>query len=402
MAPPKSRMWKHMFEKHPTLVLKRICKLCPIGDPKRIVGCGTDPKKLNTSNMIQHAKKHHKAEYEADEKLHEEEYGKKRKEPDSLFDPSPTPKKQNTLFASWDKIKIWDVNDDRAKEINIRLAKILVGGCYPINICEDAFFLDLMSILHKNYKVPCRDFMTRKVIPSMNDSVTDKVKGILQNADNMSFTTDIWTAPHANDCFLSFTAHIMTKEFDNHCVVLRAYHFDERHTAEQVTVTLDQIMIEYGIPKSKIHYIVSDNASAMVKGVTDVDVPHLSCFLHTLNLIINNSIFVQESNKKLIDKCKQLVSLYKKSPIAKSEFDNIKVDDDQHDPGRKLRLIQDIAIRWNSTHKMLKRIFECKSKVAAFLCETTIDINIDITCDDWIKIEKLVIILGQFDAITNQ
>ena len=107
---------------------------------------------------------------------------------------------------------------------------------------------------------------------------------------------------------------------------------------------------------------------------------------------------------RLIDKCKKLVKFYKKSPLAKSEFDSIEVEEGEESEfsSRALRLIQDIAIRWNSTCKMLARIWECKPRVATFLCETTLDIDIEITREDWIRIEKLVKILKQFEAITNQ
>ena len=252
----------------------------------------------------------------------------KRKTPDFGFE-TPTPsKKQNTLVECFERVKVWDVTDPRAIIINIKMAKWLVGGCHPINICEEPLFRDMISSLNKNYKVPSRDYITRRVIPSMNESINTRIMDILADAENISFSTDIWTSPHALDCFISLTGHILTKDFDAHCVILKAQHFDEKHIADQVSINLEKMLSEFKVEKGKVHYIVSDNASNKVKGVLDTDIAHLSCFLHTLNLIITNSIFVQDTNKKLIDKCKKLVSFYKKSPLAKAEFDNIHVDDE--------------------------------------------------------------------------
>ena len=405
MPPKKTLIWT-LFNVHPTDRTYRICKLCPVSEPKRNVKCGTDPKRLTSSNIQQHAALHHPKEYN-ETKLEQEKIDKqvkKRKTPDSGFSPCSTAKKQNTLHQCFEKKKLWDVTDSRASPTNTAIAKWIVAGCHPINIVEEPFFREMIGTLSNNYQVPSRDFITRRVIPSMNESLTSRIFDLMENVDNMSFSTDIWTAPHVNDCFLSLTGHFLTRDFDAHCVVLKAMHFDERHTADQISINLQKMLSEYNIPQSKVHYIVSDNASNITKGVVDIDVPHLSCFLHTLNLIINNSIFVQETNKTLIDKCKKLVKFYKKSPLAKSEFDSIEVEEGEESEfsSRALRLIQDIAIRWNSTCKMLARIWECKPRVATFLCETTLDIDIEITREDWIRIEKLVKILKQFEAITNQ
>ena len=118
------------------------------------------------------------------------------------------------------------------------------------------------------------------------------MKQTVDSAVHISFTTDIWTSI-SNDAFMSFTGHCVNKSFNNISVVLRVIPFPELHTAANICTTIQEIMEEFKILPSEIHLIVRDNAANVVKGVTDTGYDGLSCFLHTLQLVIHDCIFEQ-------------------------------------------------------------------------------------------------------------
>ncbi|CAL4064803.1 unnamed protein product, partial [Meganyctiphanes norvegica] len=110
----------------------------------------------------------------------------------------------------------------------------------------------------------------------------------------------------------------------------------------------------------------------------------------------NKSIFEQPGVNSLLIKCKTIVTYYKKSPEAKEKYRNIQIDlgMDQH------KLIQDIAIRWNSTFNMLVRMVQDKDALVLFLSNAT-KLDVTIRADEWTKMANLVKILGKFNEITN-
>ena len=56
---------------------------------------------------------------------------------------------------------------------------------------------------------------------------------------------------------------------------------------------------EYHIPDNKVHCIVHDSASNMIKGIDQSKFDALACFTHTNQLALKECIFTQESVKKL-------------------------------------------------------------------------------------------------------
>ena len=73
---------------------------------------------------------------------------------------------------------------------------------------------------------------------------------------------------------------------------------------------------------------VSDNAMNMVNGVTNAGITHLSCFLHTLHLIVKKSIFCQPGVDSLIKKCKSIVTSNKRSSTEKYLFENLEIEEE--------------------------------------------------------------------------
>lgn len=66
---------------------------------------------------------------------------------------------------------------------------------------------------------------------------------------------------------------------------------------------------------------------------------------------------------------------------------------------RRLNLIQDVSVRWNSTFNMLVRIYKLKSEVKDF-CREEKKVS-DLTIEQWRHVEYLIEILYPFCIHTN-
>lgn len=56
------------------------------------------------------------------------------------------------------------------------------------------------------------------------------------------------------------------------------------HDAKNISETLEKLLAEYEFPKEKIHLILRDGASAMVKATFLLGIDSFHCFLHVINL----------------------------------------------------------------------------------------------------------------------
>ncbi|XP_067624170.1 E3 SUMO-protein ligase ZBED1-like isoform X5 [Eurosta solidaginis] len=91
---------------------------------------------------------------------------------------------------------------------------------------------------------------------------------------------------------------------------------------------------------------------------------NLPCLAHTLNLVVQNSLLQDKDNihlAPLLQKCKTIVTFFKKSSNATELF---KKAQNTETP---LKLIQEVATRWNSSYMMIKRILETIDAISSVL-----------------------------------
>lgn len=79
---------------------------------------------------------------------------------------------------------------------------------------------------------------------------------------------------------------------------------------------------------------------------------HLPCFAHTLNLIVKDSLAAVTELDDLRSKVRRVVGFFRSSCTAKEKLDNL-----QKDLKMPQLLLQEVETRWNSTDLMLERLF---------------------------------------------
>ncbi|XP_065667948.1 zinc finger BED domain-containing protein 4-like [Hydra vulgaris] len=189
----------------------------------------------------------------------------------------------------------------------------------PFSIVEDTGFNELIKDAYPNYKLPCRTYFSQNIIPSMYDELFEDIKKKISAANYLSLTTDIWTADTAKIAFLSITGHLIySTKFSQETAVLRVIHFPENQTGVHIKEYLQKGLESFEIPLSKIHLIVTDNASSIKAARNKFD--HLPTA------------------------CAKLKSIQQQ------------LSTEAH------KMKQDVPTRWNSSFEMLQRTFEDASK----------------------------------------
>ena len=88
-----------------------------------------------------------------------------------------------------------------------------------------------------------------------------------------------------------------------------AWQFDESHTAANISAAILSHVCFWEI-EEKIVCIVQDNAANMIAGMNCANLKSLSCFAHSLQLIIKDGVLTQPAVQQLLSTARLLVGHY--------------------------------------------------------------------------------------------
>ena len=173
---------------------------------------------------------------------------------------------------------------------------------------------------------------------------------LLQELDKVhqfGITTDLWSHDSTGHSYITITAQYIS-DWQVQSNILATRLLDERHTAENIRVTVKAVLEEFHADRPS-NVFVTDNASNMRAAFREQK--WIGCACHNLNLVLSHS-FERRHNEhdecsmpdevfKLIDVCKEIVTLGKRSKL------NAQL-------GKTLK--QCVATRWNSVLTTLQSV----------------------------------------------
>lgn len=335
-------------------------------------------KNATTTPMINHLKRKHEEEY-------------------IEFQGETSRKKltQPTIVNALESCSKWGIEDHRAKSIHYVIGEMIALDNLPYSVVTNKGFQRLMTKVVPQYTIPGRKYFTEKIVPDIYERLVRVIKNKLVDLHHVSLTSDLWTCSHTNESFISFTGHWFDKDFKYNHVVLNCRHFPGSHTSELISNAFFDMLQMWDINISKIHLLVRDNGANIVKGCKEAGIPSVSCFIHTLQLVITQSIDSQRSVVDLIATCKKIVGHFNHSSTACSKLKEIQAELNV----APNKLIQDVSTRWNSTFLMIKRIHEQKRALTIYSADNNLD---NITVNQWMLMEPMINLLQPFDEITNK
>ncbi|KAM4546398.1 E3 SUMO-protein ligase ZBED1-like [Fundulus diaphanus] len=118
--------------------------------------------------------------------------------------------------------------------------------------------------------------------------------------------------------------------------------------------------------------LVTDNAANMICAAEIGKFPHVKCFAHTLNLAVQRALKLPTVSR-LLDRVRRVAAYFHRSTKAKHLFEeNQKVVLKLTSP---LKLITDVATRWNSGLDMMERFLQLQAAVHATLLSPALNVD---------------------------
>ena len=239
----------------------------------------------------------------------------------------------------------------------------------PYNIVEgDAFkrlnFADPAGA--RRYELKTEKFFRTTLMPATYEKVANRVRGLMSQADWVSFTTDGWTNPPKTCSLLSFTAHFFHQS-TRQKVLLTAMVLEQDHTGAYLASKLTGAIETWKL-EGKVHMGLRDNAANMVSAMRIAKVEDFGCMAHTLQLVLHDALFTvfsQSTVETIVKKSRRIVTHFKHSEQASHHLADCQKSCDV--PAHKL--IQDVETRWNSTFLMLQRVSEQRKALRLYNVE---------------------------------
>ncbi len=123
----------------------------------------------------------------------------------------------------------------------------------------------------------------------MNKKYRKSVKNLKKLKTLIALTTDIWTCRQTKG-FVTVTAHFISHDFNFRSVVLETVITTKNHAAQNIAEELTHVCSKWEI-LDKVFCVVTDDAANMSSAIKNImNLSHLPCFAHTLNLVVQDSV----------------------------------------------------------------------------------------------------------------
>ncbi|XP_044586625.1 zinc finger BED domain-containing protein 6-like [Cotesia glomerata] len=277
-------------------------------------------------------------------------------------------------------------------------------------MCRKSGLKKFVRTVSPLYKLPCRKTVTSLIENRYNTTKSILIKRI-DEADFVSFTSDILTITNSTRSFLVLTVHFIDSTKGNNSTSLQsinlcAQKLSQSHTAEYIKEIWNGICEEFEIDKSKIVSISTDGGANMVAAVrlflgNDYRIP---CMAHSLNLIVDGVLREVHAFSALCDHVKSIVTFFKQSVNASDQLRAEQIASGKKE-GEALTLIQAVSTRWNSCLDMLVRFVELSALVAKILAtksQTNKNTPDMVATSQLNIIRDLIKLLGPFKEATEE
>lgn len=279
---------------------------------------------------------------------------------------------------------------NKIHQLDEQLVKMIAKGYHALRMVDEVEFRKFVEMLNPGYTLPTRKTLSETLLPKVYNKILETVKKEIAKASAICITTDAWTSI-VNDGYIAVTGHFIDTEMHRLCtVMIGCIECDQRHTSANLKSFLEAKFLEWKIHQH-VNVIVSDNASNILAAVRQGGWRSLSCYAHTINLVVQSSI---AEISETVNRVKVIVEYFHRSNPAKRKLTEM---EDQMNISQ-LKLKQDVPTRWNSTYDMLMRVVRVKEALIATLAIMRPDISLP--QDDWLIIEKAVELLKIFYVIT--
>lgn len=156
--------------------------------------------------------------------------------------------KNKGLISSW--INAYDMFQNiKKKEISddhLKLVRFFISSNTSICQLANVYMRDLVS-----FNLPSVSHFTEMVLPEVLEKVHANINHKLQDAENISLISDIWTDRQMHD-FMGLAASVISELFEREFIVIGMIIMPGNHCAENIQLAIESLVNKYEFDTTKI------------------------------------------------------------------------------------------------------------------------------------------------------
>lgn len=212
-----------------------------------------------TTNLLQHLKQRHAAEWERCCSL--------RKEQDR-GSPSTATTKQPSVLETFTNCIPYDKKGARWKAITDAVAMYIAKDMVPIYTVEKPGFIHLLKVLDPRYVLPSRKYFSDVALPQLYNSTHQRIAAELDGVSFYSATTDLRSS-RVMQPYLSLTLHFINDDWTLRSVCLQTAYFHDEHQGEIIAQGLKDALSSWNLPEDRPTCMTTDSGTNMLKALRD-------------------------------------------------------------------------------------------------------------------------------------
>ncbi|CAJ0927993.1 unnamed protein product [Ranitomeya imitator] len=272
------------------------------------------------------------------------------------------------------------------------VADFIVRDLMPVEIIEGEGFVQMLSILDPNYKLPAASFLAHTILQEMHLQAKMKVVDLVKNLLDCSVSLDLWK--HSGSLsYLTLTIHYVNDAFESKNMVLTSRVVSEDLSEESLKSVLQDVTEEWGI-RENTFFAVGLNSPSVKIAASKVGWKSLPCVGQVLKNCIE-AILQHHTIQTTLDRFRRLIATIFSSAAQNEELTT-------HGPVLKVHLkmfLRD-GTKWYSIYTLLQSIVD-HTKFFKSLIETLNEDGISLQPDDWSILQDVVDILKPLSIATS-
>ncbi|CAF4374202.1 unnamed protein product, partial [Rotaria sp. Silwood2] len=186
----------------------------------------------------------------------------------------------------------------RKKDLNTAAIQAIVQDSHAFNIFHKSGIQKFLSLAVPGYRGPTRQTVAKR-LQHMYKKHRQTIRDDFSNVSDISLSADVWKT-NRRDHFICLSAHYYDDHYLSHSKIIAFRRFLGKHSSDRIERFIINEIEKLNL-ETKICSLTTDNGSDIRSASRNKPIfgIRISCFIHILNLIVRNGLWLFDTPNKL-------------------------------------------------------------------------------------------------------
>lgn len=127
--------------------------------------------------------------------------------------------KQTTISAAFQSRSPYDSKSAEQTKLNYKIFEWMIDNTLPYTVVGSKTYIEMMHQSNPKCCIPSEKYFRTVMMPEIYEKVKARIRMILDQVENVSLTTDMWTS-QSKQSYASLTAHFIDEDWNRKTIIL--------------------------------------------------------------------------------------------------------------------------------------------------------------------------------------